>query len=266
MADSSLARSPLQRTLLALYRRARQSRAMRSPVGQRAFEGAYLFYKVALEAGPIARLKPYVPPGSWTIDVGANIGMFSLRFARWTTNNGRVIAIEPETANFASLQRRLAATAVGRNVIALQAVAAETTGVLRLQVNPDHPGDHRIGVTGVPIPAVSLDDLLAEHGHPTVSLIKIDVQGAETRVLRGATGVLARCRPALFVEVDDAALRIQQSSADELVQFLAAHGYLPYRLARTGPPRRLPTQGLGREHYEDVLFLNEHGPEAVKAP
>jgi hypothetical protein len=67
----------------------------------------------------------------------------------------------------------------------VQAVAAERSGELRLQINPHHPGDHRINEVGVPVCAVRLDDMLRERGWPEVSLIKIDVPGAEDRVLEG---------------------------------------------------------------------------------
>lgn len=258
--DASLPRSSLQRALLWLYRCLRQTPLLRSRWGRRAFEEAYLAYKF-VEAGPIAQLKPYVAADSWVIDVGANIGMFTGRFVEWTGLGGRVIAIEPEAANFASLTRRLSAPVDQKRLIAVEAVAAEESGQLRLEINPDHPGDHRIGPGGVPIQAVTLDELLAQHGDPPVSLIKIDVQGAELRVLRGATAVLRRCHPALFIEVDDLAMQKQAASATELLDFLGTFGYRPYRLSRFGPPEPVAAHGLGVSGYEDVLFLGHSGSQ-----
>jgi hypothetical protein len=57
-------------------------------------------------------------------------------------------------------------------------------------------------------PAVTIDDVVDEVGARSVSLIKIDVQGAEMLVLEGAKRTLRKMRPALFVEVDDRALSI----------------------------------------------------------
>jgi FkbM family methyltransferase len=228
---------------------------MRTPTGRRIFENAYLFYKIVLEAGPISRLKAYVPANSWAIDVGANIGIFTTRFAEWVKPDGRVIAIEPEFNNFSSLRRRLARAGADVRVIALQAVAAEKTGTLQLEINPDHPGDHKIGTIGVPTAALTLDTVWSDNRCPAVSLIKIDVQGAEMRVLRGAIDIIRQCRPALFIEVDEAALQRQRSSADEIVSFLGQFGYRPYRLQRSGPPQSVSPHGLGSRRYEDVLFL-----------
>ncbi len=219
-----------------------------------------------LEAGPISRLRPLVVPATWTIDVGANIGVFSLRFAHWVGPSGQVVAIEPETINFASLRRRLAASGHEDRVITIQAVAAEAAGLLHLQVNPNHPGDHRIAADGVPIDAVTLDGVLAGHNDPPVSLIKIDVQGAELRVLHGAVGIIERCHPALFIEVDDDALRMQGATVHELIAFLAGFSYRPYRLTRFGAPQPIPAESLGRGSYEDVLFLAPMRGKIAKAP
>ena len=66
-----------------------------------------------------------------------------------------------------------------------------------LEVNPEHPGDHRLGQVGVPTTAVTIDGLLSQRSEASVSLIKIDVQGAEMQVLEGA------CSPSVVREVYD---------------------------------------------------------------
>jgi FkbM family methyltransferase len=260
MADTNSARALLQNALLGLYRRFQASGLMRSRLGRRLFESAYLSYKILLEAGPVAPLRRFVEPGTWTIDVGANIGMFTLRFSRWVDGAGRVIAIEPEAQNFRSLQRRIAASRTGSRVTAIRAVAAEAPGIRHLVVNPDHPGDHKLGIGGVPIVAVTIDALLAEHDNPKVSLMKIDVQGAEMHVLRGASHMLERCHPALFIEVDDPGLRNQGSSAKELVDFLALRGYRAHRLRHFRRIEPVELSDLGRDGYEDILFVSDHTP------
>ena len=232
---------------------------MQSPLGRRLFEHAYLTYKLLLEAGPIGQLQRFVPPGSGAIDVGANIGFFTLRFARWTGSGGQVIAIEPEPENLAVLRRRLAASRQNERVIVIMAIAAEAAGIGHLEINRDHPGDHKIGTSGVPVTAVTLDAVLAQHGSPAISLVKIDVQGAEMRVLKGATGLLERYRPALFIEIDDAALRKQGATAEEVFSFLAARGYRPYRLRRFDAPQPIVARDFPRHGYVDILFLCDTG-------
>ena len=107
----------------------------------------------------------------------------------------------------------------------VEAAATDTEGFIFLRVNPEHPGDHRISDSGQKVAAIRVDDLLTREGSPAVGLIKIDTQGNEMRVLMGATETLARCRPSLFVEIDDEALRQNGSTASEVIRFLAGQGY-----------------------------------------
>jgi hypothetical protein len=91
-----------------------------------------------------------------------------------------------------------------------------------------------------------------------VSLIKIDVQGAEMRVLAGATAILARDRPALFVEIDPAGLARFGASVDSLLGWLAGFGYAPHRTARGGArpcAREALDRALAHRGYADLLFL-----------
>jgi FkbM family methyltransferase len=197
-----------------------------------------------------------VPDGAVAIDVGANVGFFTIRFARWVGAAGRVIAIEPERRNFAELSRRLAAAGLAARVSLHRAVADADTGTAHLVINPDHPGDHRIGTGGEPVAAITLDALAPAGAR--VSLIKIDVQGAEPRVLAGARTLLSRDRPALFVELDPAGLARFGSSIDALLRALAAEGYSPCVLGRRGArpcPRADLDATLARRGYTDLLFL-----------
>lgn len=247
------ARSSLQAGLVGLYAKFGGDRLRRTAWGGRLFDLAYLSYKLAVEAGPIAALSRYLAPGSWAIDVGANIGVFTLRFARYCN----VAAIEPEERNFASLERRIAGAGAANRIVALRAVADTEAGERFLRVNPDHPGDHRLASTGAPVEAVTIDGLVAGRGLGPVSLIKIDVQGAELKVLRGADAVLTRDAPALFIEIDDEALRQQGASAGEVLDFLAARGYRPHRLRRRGAPVGLSRAEIENSPgYLDVLFLS----------
>lgn len=252
-----------QAILLGLYRRSVAAGLWSLPGARRLFEILYLTYKRFFEARDLRALRPYVTPGSTVIDVGANIGFFALQFAKWTGPGGRVIALEPEAVNFASLRRQIARRGLDSVVDAIAAAAAETTGPQHLALNPYHPGDHRLAESGLTIDGVCLDDLIRDGGCPAVSLIKIDVQGAEMRVLAGATEILEKYRPALFVEVDDDALASMGSSARQLFADLDGRGYSIHRFAdRALSPPLSPADAemaqRASEGYLDFMFL-DHG-------
>jgi FkbM family methyltransferase len=252
-------RERLVQGLLRLYERTVKAGLLDRPWSRRVFESVYLTYKRLLEAGPTAKLGDLVEPGSSIIDVGANIGFFAVKFGRWVGSGGRVIAIEPEARNLESLRGRVQRAGLADTVECVQAVAAAQPGELRLAVNPSHPGDHQIASEGERVRAVTLDELI-DGEKRRVSLIKIDVQGAESMVLAGARAVLERDRPALFVEVDDEGLRGFGSSARELVETLADLGYEPHRLTRGGIQPVPDTAALLARatggSYTDLLFLS----------
>lgn len=89
----------IQSSLLRIYARVRESGILSTGPGRRLFEWCYFTYKV-FEAGPVDRLATFVRPGTLVIDVGANIGFFTHRFACWVGDGGGcVLAIEPEDHN-----------------------------------------------------------------------------------------------------------------------------------------------------------------------
>jgi FkbM family methyltransferase len=235
--DRSSTTGPAQALLLSIYGTVCRTGLFSTTLGRNAFLIAYHRYKTWAEAAQVSALRALVPKGSTVVDVGANVGFYTRHFANWVGPEGKVIAIEPEAANFASLKRMTLRKGC-TNVDPIQAVAAEVPGTLKLQINPFHPADHRISSSGIDVRALTLDDLLLKGDRPPLSLIKIDVQGAEEKVLRGATAVLRDLRPALFLEVDHAALAAMGSSAESLLGFLSAHGYQLCRLGK-GQPSRL---------------------------
>ncbi|QFI75627.1 FkbM family methyltransferase [Bradyrhizobium betae] len=232
---------------------------------RRVFLAFYSVYKSRLEAGPVDELRRFVPEGSVVIDVGANVGFFSLRFASWVGPRGEVILLEPEDRNFEALQSLVVREGMIERSRLMKVAAAETSGKAMLKINPQHPGDHKLSLddTGVPIDTVRLDDLLSDKGRSRPSLIKIDVQGAELSVLRGAPDILRHARPALFVELDEDGLRKFGASVADVLCYLKDFGYDAFWLEKGGK-RTAASQSdiatrIAKLGYVDVLFLNADG-------
>jgi len=253
-------RNTVQAALMAIYRFWCSSGMSQTVFGRWVFEAAYDLYKETVEARNIDALRQYVDEGKLVFDVGANTGFFTRRFAKWVGETGKVVAIEPEHLNFHRLSERLSRYGIGERVSCIRAVAAEKAGELMLNINPNHPGDHRIGLDGVPVSAVTLDGLAEKEEWKPVTFIKIDVQGAEMRVLKGCEEILSRFSPALFVELDEQALKAQGDSVSALLDFLTSRNYRAHQLEKDGCFKLIERDGVLNvvnqpDVYIDFLFL-----------
>ncbi len=132
-------------------------------------------------------------PGMRVVDVGANLGYYTLLFARAVGRTGHVEAFEPEPRNFALLAQTLAASDVPQ-VVAHEMALGATAGTVRVgaEINGKISAD---GAHQVPVEP--LDAVVGGR----VDFLKIDVDGYEGHVLLGAQAVLERDRPTLFLEL-----------------------------------------------------------------
>ena len=145
-----------------------------------------------------ARLKP----GMTMLDIGANVGYFSILGARAVGPAGRVVAIEPEPTNYALLCANLW-DARAANVEPIRAAASSFSGAIHLSLSNDNCGDHRSflerpGEQVLTVAGARIDDVFEVDAR--VDLVKIDIQGADHRAVLGMEGLLARSRPVLLVE------------------------------------------------------------------
>lgn len=250
----------IQACLLKFYALVVRTGVLSTSFGRLTFLTTYNWYKVLVEAGEIKSLQTYIKPGEVVIDIGANVGFFTKRFAKWVNNDGFVIAVEPETANFRQLLKNLDKAGTDDLVRTFKGVAAEEAGSLKLAINPIHPGDHKIGQKGIEVEAFTIDNLVEKESAPRVCLIKIDVQGAEERVLKGALETIKRDRPALFVEMDDVAMRKMGSSAEGVINLLSDYGYDIQRLRKNSKTDQISTtealEICQNGKYVDLLFTN----------
>lgn len=255
----------LQNALLGALRLARRLGLTSGGAGRAISLVSYRLYKDLVEGATARRLCQFAVPGTAVLDVGANVGFYALRFAAHVGATGKVIAFEPEPENFGQLCRAIARTRHGVQIDAVRAAAAEYTGSAWLALNPNNPADHRLATAGIPVKTVRIDDEIGAREWPAVSLIKIDVQGAEPRVVAGAEETLRRFRPALFLEVDIATSDDGGRGIGELLQFLYRRGYRGYVLTRhlVGPLSPEAMLDLAqRRGYMDFLLVNSENAES----
>ena len=170
-------------------------------------------------------LREHVGPEDVFFDVGAHIGFFSVCAGGL---GARVVAVEPDPRHAARL--RTNARLNGLDVVVVEAAAWDESGTVGLVEGGS--AKERSAVVGDDVAATTLDDVAERHGMPTV--IKLDVEGAESRALAGARRILAEASPIVLCELhgDEQRARVLDILAGWNVEELES----PYRIAAARRP------------------------------
>ena len=167
----------------------------------------------------MAWIERYIEPGDVLYDIGANVGTFALIAAKH--RRAHVLAFEPGYATFAKLCDNIQLNGCQFSIAPIPLPLSDATGLVTFKYRSNHPGQSRHalrdsrwrfrdeGVAGAhyeqPVCAISLDTAIAQFRLPEPAHIKLDVDGAEARVLAGAARTLqAKALRTLLVEIDNA--------------------------------------------------------------
>lgn len=210
-----------------------------------------VYYLGSYESRDTSFVKAFVQPGMVVIDVGANIGWYSLASASRLIGTGLVFAFEPSEEEFNRLKANVALNGF-RNVQLQQEAVSDTSGEAWLTEARD-AGTTRLATDDTEAhrrTAVTTLDIFMDQVAPgRLDFIKVDIEGAEVHFLDGAHRTLARWRPVMMIEVCDENLGAFGASAVALRGRLVDLGYQLYRTTRTG------LSALGAER-ESAYFYN----------
>ncbi|MGE3780709.1 MAG: FkbM family methyltransferase [Pirellulaceae bacterium] len=137
-------------------------------------------------------------PGDVFYDVGAAVGYYSLLAARRVGEHGYVVAFEPDVRNAAFLRRHVIVNQL-TNVELHQVAVSDRSGLEQFSRGTGTGTGHLSEMGDSCVHVCRLDDIVQDTPPPTH--IKIDVEGAEQRVLEGAMGILVGARPIIFLSV-----------------------------------------------------------------
>jgi len=214
----------------------------------------------------------YCTPGTTVVDVGANLGYYSLLAARLVGPSGRVIALEPNSENCRLLLSSMRRSGLA-NVQVLPVAADVETGWAYYSTHVGSNGgliddEDLLARPGVVVPTFRLDDLVAGPAGllkvaGPVGLLKMDVEGAEGRVVRGATRVIERDRPIVTTELKEEMLtRVSNTTVGEYLSYFEGLGYSAALLNKeTGAEKPyasvadLLADWSGRDELRDVLLV-----------
>jgi FkbM family methyltransferase len=238
--------------------------------------GRFIYYFGTWEPNLTRWISERLEDGDVFVDVGANVGYFSL-LASTLVGSGHVVAVEPTPRAFDMLQESLRRGHVA-NVRAVNAAAWHEPSVLKMF------SGQNLGMSSLmsdwaarwdnyescDVPAARLSDILKPEEIRSARLVKIDVEGAEWHVIQGMVPLLENGREDLevMIEVSPKFLAAEHHTGDELLAFFARYGYRPYLLendysplayfARSVPcsPRRITSMPAGCEQA-DIIFSRQ---------
>lgn len=201
--------------------------------------GRYIFYFGIWEPNLTHWIRSRLRPGDTFIDVGANVGYYSLLASQLVGDSGRVVAIEALPAIFATLRRNLAENNLS-NIRAVNRAVWDRHQTIAVYTNSDDlPGQTTVSPIWAEkyhlqqsgeVAASPLSDILQPAEIKAARLIKIDVEGAEWQVICGMKSILRDCRKdlELIVEVNRKTLEAAGRSPREVLNFFCEFGFNPY--------------------------------------
>lgn len=212
----------------------------------------YIYYFGVWEPQITAWISRRLAPGDTFVDVGANIGYYSLLASRLVGSSGTVVAIEASPKTFSDLTANLSLNGIA-NVRAVNVAASEHEG--RVKVFRGH--EHNTGLTTLldgqgfelecEVQALPLSAILSPEELKSARLIKIDVEGAEWSVVSGMRSLISQGRPDLeiLMEVNPDLLTRQGKTPEALLRPFLEAGYRAYALENDYSPLSyipLPTE------------------------
>ena len=200
----------------------------------------FLGYYEMRESNLVRRL---LRPGDTFIDVGANLGWFSVLAAMQVGSGGRVVAFEPSSSMRIRLLRSISLNQVNNVRVEAAALSDEDGTAFLTGATTENSGLATIMNGNVfsdndmpeEVATIRFDDYWRSHISGQIRLFKIDVEGAELKVLQGMTELLqSGLCDSLMVEISDARLRNAGMSAKQTMQLLRSFGYQLFLIGMFG--------------------------------
>jgi FkbM family methyltransferase len=193
--------------------------------------GKYTFYYLSDDkyVGQRIALEKYEPyetqlilrqtkVGDVVVDVGANIGYYTVLLADKVGNSGKVFAFEPDKTNFEILKKNIEANKL-KNVVLVNAAVGDENEEKILYKSKENLGDHKLFGDGEKekVKIIKLDDYFKNQ---KIDLMKIDTQGWEPAVFEGAKKIIERDKPIVFFEYSPASYKEAKLDGNKMIDFI----------------------------------------------
>ena len=216
------------------------------PLGKQSGSGGLFVYRENYEP-LLNNCSKFLKKNDIALDIGANQGIYSLAFSKSVEQNGSVISVEPFKAMIKCLENNIAINNL-KNIKIYQKVISDKNGLETLyfdqgtvsaSITKDFQSKNKLDVE-----SITIDEICSQY--PKIDFIKIDIEGAELKALKGAKVTLKYFKPILSLEVDE-------NSYSEINEYLKFYNYSSYFLSQEGD---LELVSMIKEKHSNLIFIS----------
>jgi FkbM family methyltransferase len=219
----------------------------------------HIYFLGYFDPAGIKFIKNQLYEGEIFIDIGANVGSYTLVASKLVGRSGRVIAFEPASKSFLRLSKNISMNGL-KNVITERKAVLDRNTRTDLYIS----GNHNLGMSSIfhhdsesgiteNVETVTLDDYVEKHEISQVNIIKIDIEGSEILALKGMQRILERIHPRILIELKEETIIHSGYQAKNIVDFLVNAGYNKFIIDEQGNISSDLTRQP--EDYFNFLFL-----------
>lgn len=182
------------------------------------------------EKPEIDYISQYLKPGNVFVDIGANIGLFSLNASKIVSDKGKVISFEAFSSNYRQFKNNIEINNF-KNIISENKAISNQNSTVEILYNE---GDHNIGMASSflknftskeIVESVTLDDYASNNSIEKIDLIKIDIEGGEYNAILGMTKILNDSKPQVLIEINHQTLQDSGRTEKEIIDLFNQFNY-----------------------------------------
>jgi FkbM family methyltransferase len=195
-----------------------------------------IYYQGLFKPNTVHVINNTVEKGMTVLDIGANIGCHTLRFAKLVGAEGKVIAIEPMSWALSKLKKNIALNDFNNIILDKMAISDRSVGEQIVQFQASWPlyGDlldgsiHSVHPEENAVEVITLDDYVAKRNIKRIDFIKVAVNGYEYKVIKGGINTIKKFQPVMIIEFSKYAPKWYGDTLDGLIDLLYSLGYSCY--------------------------------------
>jgi FkbM family methyltransferase len=193
----------------------------------------YRYYYDGYEQENFEFYKQAIKPGDHVIDIGGHIGLHAVVFSKLAFN-GKVYVFEPAPNSYAIIKNTIKINKLEDRILLFKEAVSDKKGNTVFYINDSPLADNANSLVQyrtdkkllkVDVPLISIDEFIAEKNIPKIDFIKIDAEGAELDVLKGAVKCLADLKPKMTLGLHPSAIKEKGDSLAEIFDILHKHNY-----------------------------------------